>query len=242
MLAIKIIAALFLTSPAIAEEVKDAITLDPGKTAFLEFPDLGKTWRDQPTRSGLYLPTDYTTDKKFPLFVWFGGGAGSDSPAKAIQITEGKGFICLALPYRHDKGQKGGWQTPWSYYETILDRVEKTIPNIDPKHRICAGFSSGGAAILHQIGHSDGAFQAYFHAFMPGGAGWPMGGLDTLKGRPMLAFMGDGDKRLPNFKVLEEEATAAGINFTLLLFKDTKHALPADQFPKLRAWMTQSTP
>lgn len=241
MTLLKLALGILLIGTAQADEAKDPPKLKPGKTTFLEFPDLGNTWHDKPTRAGLYLPTDYSPDKKFPLFVWFGGGGGSDSPAKAVQITQGKGFICLALPYRHENDQKGGWQTPWSFYKTILDQVEKTVPNIDPTRRSCGGFSSGGAAIMHSIGHSDGAFQNYFHAFMPGGAGWPMGGLDTIKGRPMLAFMGDGDKRLPNFKILEKDARAAGIDLTFLLFKDTKHKLPAEQLPELRDWLIKHT-
>ena len=47
--------------------------------------------------------------------------------------------------------------------------------------------------------------------FIPGGAGWPMGGLETIKGRPMLALMGEKDKRLPNFKALEREALCNSI-------------------------------
>lgn len=221
--------------------IEVAPSLEPGTTFYLDFPRLGPTWRDVPTRAGVYLPTDYTTEKQLPLFVWFGGGAGTDNPKKPVAITEGTGFICVALPYRtEDDGKPGGWQTPWSYYETILDRLEAVVPNIDPTRRVCGGFSSGGAAVTYQIGNSDGAFQKYFYAFIPGGAGWPMGGLETIKGRPMLALMGEKDKRLPNFEVLEKEALAAGIDFKLRVFEGYGHGMPAEFHDEIRQWMVDN--
>ncbi|TWT84428.1 Thiol-disulfide oxidoreductase ResA [Planctomycetes bacterium CA13] len=224
-----------------AETNHDKPSLDPGATFSLDFPKLGKTWRGESTKAGVYIPDDYISEKKFPLFVWFGGGAGTDDPKKAIAITGGSGFVCLAVPYRSDDdGESGGWQTPWSFYKTIFDKLESIVPNIDSQRRVCGGHSSGGAAIMYQIGNSEESFQDYFFAFMPGGAGWPMGGLATIKGRPMLALMGENDKRLPNFKKLEEEARAAEIDFQLLLFKDTGHKMPAEYHGEIREWMVKN--
>ncbi|MEM9646642.1 MAG: redoxin family protein, partial [Planctomycetota bacterium] len=166
-------------------EAEVAAKPTPGKVHYIDFPSLGKTWKGVPARAGLYLPKNYDSKKKFPLLVAFGGGAGTDNPGRAVKLSGGNDFICLGVPYRHEDGDlSGGWQTDWDYYVTILDKVEDLVPNIDHQRRACTGFSSGGAAILHQIGHSKGRFQNYFHAFVPCGAGWPMGGLETMKGVP----------------------------------------------------------
>ncbi|MDZ8118744.1 hypothetical protein [Pontiella agarivorans] len=215
--------------------------IQPGTLYYIDFPELGLTWHNKPARAGIYFPTDYTTDKHYPLFVWFGGGAGSDYPGRAMDITEGKEYICVALPYcSEENGRNGGWQTPWSYYETMLEQLETLVPNVDPRKRVCGGYSSGGAAIMYQLGNSAGAFQNYFHAFMPGGAGWPMGGLDRIKGRPMLVFVGEKDKRRPNLEKINEEASAAGVDITFLVLEDTAHKFPPACYPRLRQWLYEN--
>lgn len=215
--------------------------LKAGETSYINFSELGLTWRKLPAKVGVYLPKNYSLDKKYPLLVWFGGGAGTDYPKKPIAITEGDGFICVAVPYRNDgNGQAGGWQTPWSYYKTIFDKLETLVPNIDAERRVCGGFSSGGAAIMFQIGNSGEAFQKYFHAFIPGGAGWPMGGLESLKDRPMLAVMGEKDKRLPNYRKLEEAALDSGIDFKLSLIKDVAHGFPPAAYPEVKKWLIKN--
>lgn len=48
-----------------------AATPAPGKTVLLEFPELGQCAHKGPARCELYLPKDYTTDRRVPLVVWF---------------------------------------------------------------------------------------------------------------------------------------------------------------------------
>ena len=212
----------------------------PGTTFHVDFAQLGTTCDKQPSRMGIHIPKDYTLDRTFPLLVWFGGGAGSDSPGPAEEIAGANGFVCVGVPYLlSDETHKGGWEaTPWSYYKTMFDELEKIVPNISPDQRICGGFSSGGAAIMRQIGEPSGAFQKYFYAFMPGGAGWPMGGLASLKGRPMLAFIGNKDTRLSGYRSIEKDGKAAGIDLKYLEFEGG-HEMPTRHYPEMREWMMQ---
>ena len=62
--------------------------LRPGKTVHISFPKLGKTWSNKDSRMGVYLPEDYSQDKRYPLFVWYGGGYGSDSPGFRAGVSE----------------------------------------------------------------------------------------------------------------------------------------------------------
>lgn len=212
----------------------------PGATFYVEFPSFGKTWANKDARMGVYIPEDYTEEKSYPLYVWFGGGEGSDSPHPPKSIVGNKGFICVGLPYNspNDKG-KGDWgNTPWdTYYLTMLNELDRIVPNINPENRLCGGFSSGGAAILSLIGRSEG-FRDYFHAFMPGGAGWPMGGLDKLKGRPMYAFMGKEDSRFKSYVKLEKAASSEGIDITFLQFEGG-HSMPSKHYGEMLAWINE---
>jgi hypothetical protein len=214
----------------------------PGTTFHVDFAQLGTTWENQPSRMGIHIPKDYTLDRTFPLLVWYGGGPGSDSPGPAQEIAGASGFVCVGVPYlMDDKTHKGGWSsTPWSYYKTMFDELEKIVPNINPDQRICGGFSSGGAAIMRLIGEPTGAFNKYFYAFMPGGAGWPMGGLASLKGRPMFAFIGNKDSapKLGGYQSIEKEGKAAGVDLKYLEFEGG-HEMPTAHYPEMREWMMQ---
>lgn len=228
------------SEPTGDRQKEDKPDLEPGTTIYFDFPELGKTSKGKDTRAGLYLPKNYSADKEFPLLVTFGGGSGTPDPKRAVKITNGQDFICLGVPYRAESAENSGlWQTNWEYYQAMFEKVESVVPNIDPRRRACTGFSSGGAAILYQIGASEGKFQEYFHAFMPCGAGWPMGGLDSIEGRPMLAVMGENDKRLPNFRTLEKDATEAGVDFQLRVIPNAGHKIPGDEFPAMKDWLVE---
>jgi hypothetical protein len=214
-----------------------AAELTPGSTFYVGFPKLGKTWAKKDARMGVYIPKDYTPEKSYPLVVWYGGGLGSDSPNQAKRMVGEKGFICVGVPYHFaDDNIQGAWShTTWSYYNTMLSKLEKLVPNINHKNKICSGFSSGGAAIMSLIGRSV-EFRNYFHAFMPGGSGWDMGGLAELKGRPMYIFMGDKDSRVSSYDTLSKDAKAAGIDITYLRFKGG-HGMPTKHFEEMRQWI-----
>jgi hypothetical protein len=204
----------------------------PGGQFHIEFPQLGASESSATTRMGVWIPSDYTSDRKFPLLVWFGGGAGGDNPGPARQIVGDEGFVCVGLPY-----QKGlVWKTPWSFYEPMLRELEKAVPNIHPRQRACAGYSSGGAAICHSMVAADSGFRDYFHAFMPGGAGWVMGDFSPLRGRPIFAFMGASDTRAGEFRKIEGAAKSARADITYLEYEGG-HVMPNKHFPEMREWL-----
>ena len=220
-----------LVSASGGAEVDERIK--PGKTFHLDFPDLGETWAKVPARLGIFIPEDYSPERTYPLLVWFGGGGGSDSPGPAIDIVGKSGFICVGIPYKPT-----GWETTWPYFETMLRELERVVPNINPRQRVCGGFSSGGAAISFLLGAKDQGFRKYFFAFMPGGAGWAMGDYSGLKDRPVYAFMGTEDTRLAGFGSLPAAAEAGGADVVYLKFEGG-HSMPRKHFPEMREWLMQ---
>ncbi len=204
----------------------------PGGQFHIGFPQLGPSESAETARMGVWIPTDYTTGRKFPLLVWFGGGPGGDNPGPARQIAGNERFICVGLPYR--KGLV--WKTPWSFYEPMLRELEKAVPNIHPRQRACAGFSSGGAAICFGMVAENSGFRDYFHAFMPGGAGWAMGDFSPLGGRPIYAFIGASDSRAGGFASIETAAKTARADITYLKYGGG-HVMPDKHFPEMREWL-----
>jgi hypothetical protein len=212
--------------------------VQPGATFYIELPGFGRMAQGGDGSVGVYIPTDYAPDRKVPLFTWFGGGDGGNSPEALRQITGGTRFVCVGLPYKTPPGGgQGGWAaTSWADYRRMMDLVEKAVPNIDPQNRISGGFSSGGAAVTKMIAESEGGYQDYFYAFMPGGSGVTSENAKSLKGRPMLFFMGDQDMRYGGFRSLFERYVAAGVNAEFLVFKGVGHDMPGAYFPQMREW------
>ncbi|MFC1497494.1 hypothetical protein ACFLS1_03340 [Verrucomicrobiota bacterium] len=241
IISVAVICISLLSQSVIAADNKQK--LRPGKTFYVEFPELGLPTHDHPVmRMGVYIPTDYTPDKPFPLFVWFLGSAGGDWPGHAQRIVDGKGFICVGLPYqkrlRDGNTFKGHWKSPWSHYKTMLDKLKTVVPNIDPDNHIAGGFSNGGKTIMWLLGNSNGEFQKYFYGFMPGGAGWPMGGLDTIKGRPMLVYTGSKEIRYDALFSIFNQAKKAGVDAEFYVLKGLGHVDPPKEFcPRMREWM-----
>jgi acetyl esterase/lipase len=205
----------------------------PGAEFVLEFAELGEAEHGGTVRMGVYIPRDYDRQRSFPLLAWLGGGRGSHTPRRAKRLAGEEGWVCVGLSYR--KGSL--WKTPWEIYKTMLDALAEVVPNIEPRMRVVGGFSSGGAAVTHAIGQEGSWFSDYFYAFMPGGAGWPMGGLEKIKGRPMLMFMGEKDSRFGGYVRLDKAARAAGVDARFLVFKGVGHTIPDDYVPEMRQWL-----
>jgi hypothetical protein len=215
----------------------------PGNRFTLKFPQLDKTHHGTDAKCEVYIPKDYDSGRQVPLLVWFSGGAGSHGAGVPRAITGGSGFVCVGLPYREsmdsDREGNGGWKTHWPYYKVMLDAVEKAVPNIHPAKRSCGGFSSGGFAILWSIAHSGGAFEKYFYGFVPGGAGKNFGGLKAVRGRPMLLYMGDRDKRYKDYVYLNRAAQTAGVDVEFMVLKNIDHELPASAHPRILEWIKE---
>ena len=208
-------------------------SLRPGSTFTIEFPELGQAHHGGVMRAEVFLPEDYSPDRTFPLLVWFGGGAGGHRSGAAVRMVGRQGFICAGLPYSKDVL----WKTPWTTIRHMVDGIERQAPNVDPNRRIASGFSSGGAMICWLLGNSGGGFQEHFWGIMPGGAGWNMGGLDRLRGRPMLIFMGDQDSRFSGYTSLDAAARKAGVDITFLVFEGHGHSVVRSYYPQMRAWI-----
>ena len=176
---------------SVGQEMGSDPRVKPGASFVEQFPELGPAMSADKTEAEIYIPTDYSLDRKFPLLVYFWEANGDSSVAEAKDITNGKRFVCAALPYKLMLDENGkrierAHNIPWPYFQTILARVEALVPNINPRKRACVGYSRGGQVITWEIGHTSGTFAEYFSVFMPGGvvdssSSWA--GLDKAKGK-----------------------------------------------------------
>ena len=163
-----IIAAFLWFSPfCMSNESKTSLSSDlitPAMTG--EEPAPGKRvkqvsqeYRDSKVYHTLYLPSDWTKGKTYPVLVEYTGnkfpaGKGSGEVKDAnlgYGLTGGKGFIWISMPYIQ-KGKKENTVTWWGDRQATIDYCKVNLPRIckefggDPDNLFICGFSRGAMA------------------------------------------------------------------------------------------------
>lgn len=151
-------------------EAAPAVELVPGEVITLDFAELGNMANEAPARCEVRIPENYTESGRFPIFVWFSGGAGSFRVQAARDMVDFDKFIVVALPYPDGRLPRlgvrdGGIEDFWEFQYPMLQRVKAMIPNISEDVRIAAGLSSGGHLLGSAIDLNWPGFTDYFTAF-----------------------------------------------------------------------------
>ena len=140
------------------------------------------------TYHSLYLPVDWTHNKKFPVIVEYAGNGGyqnkyGDMSTGRVEdsklgygISEGKGFIWICMPFLNELGNRNAerwWGDEPTYSpQTTIDYCCRTVKyvcdsfNADQKSVILAGFSRGAIA-CNYIGLHNNEIAKLWLAFIP---------------------------------------------------------------------------
>ena len=135
----------------------------------------------------LYLPTDWTPEKQFPVIVEFAGNGSyqntfGDTSSGRVEgsnlgygLSKGAGFLWLCLPYLNEAGDANVTQwwgdIPLHSPATTVDYCKKVVPWIcknyggDPKRVVLCGFSRGAIAVNY-IGLHDDTIASLWCAFI----------------------------------------------------------------------------
>ncbi len=232
--------------------------LVPGQTFSIRFPEMPVTFAELLDKKGVepmmtvFLPRNYDRQRKHPLLIFLGGGGGSrgQNPTVARKLTEETDFICVDLPLFKEKldppatgngtsrliiqGSDGKFM--WSFYQTMLAKLEAAVPNIDPARRVLGGSSNGAHATAALIDESDGEMARRFSGFFFVEGGGRLQHYDLLKGKEFLMLYGS-DRSRKRAREIYESAMAAGAKATLREMKNVGHAFPESQYAMVRAWL-----
>jgi predicted esterase len=121
----------------------------------------------------------------------------------------------------------------WPHFKTMLDKLEKLVPNIDPAHRVLGGFSNGAHATAALIDSSDGEITPIFSAFAVVEGAGKLEHYERLKGKPFL-MVSSSAKSKPRAEQIVEAVKAAGARTTFLFEDVGKHDFPASAYPAVR--------
>lgn len=148
-------------------QVSDTITLKAGQSFILQFPELAKMNGGDPGACEVYVPLAYSPEARFPLFVWFAGGRGSERLQSPFSLVDADNFIVVALPYPNRQKPRlavndGNITSFWDFQAPMLQAVKRIVPNIDTHLRFVAGQSSGAHLIGSALDLDWQGFSDYF--------------------------------------------------------------------------------
>lgn len=181
----------------------------------LEFPKLPPTMYNMVLGNNpvpgatVFLPADYSMDKKFPVLLWIVGGAGNTGDgARALAETYGnKGFIYINLPQFKNQlepllpDSSNFWrrlmlyyepdnEIIWKSYKTMLDSIWKLVPNIDKANSFMGGFSNGGHTTAILLNRPNAEITYYFNKFIFVEGGMGLTNYKVLKGKHAIIMQG----------------------------------------------------
>jgi predicted peptidase len=251
-----------ITAFANAQTEQSKPRLAPGSTFTVQFPEMPPTFfalfekKDVKAQMTVFLPTNYNPSGKQPLLIHLGGGdgGGGGNPGVARALSENKDFICVSMPLfklKAPAGPETGSKTAagggfifrdedgkymWPFFQTMLAKLDKTVPNIDPARQVLGGFSNGAHATQGLIDNSDGEVARRFSAFYFVEGGGHLQHYELLKDKPFLMVSSQAKSR-PRAQQICDSALAAGAKATLVAVDVGKHDFPESSYPKVREWL-----
>jgi predicted esterase len=185
----------------------------------------------------LYLPTNYTEDRKWPVIFYFHGMNGSSNVERMKTATGSKNFIIVGMEYVH-RGEN--YSTTDGTEMASLKSVAKDLlarVKADESTFIVAGFSKGGwvsAAIMEDVGKDlfAGAM------ILAGGRNSKWGSVNASKIKGLSFYIGNGEKdgNRPAGEFAAREYRKAGANVTLEIYAGKGHGLNL-RADALREWL-----
>jgi predicted esterase len=165
----------------------------------------------------LYLPSNYTPNRKWPVLYAFDPGARGRMPVERFkEAAEKYGWIVLGS----NNSRNGPWELAVNAWNAMQIDTHQRFA-IDDERMYATGFSGGArAAVRVAIGCKCLA------GVIAGGAGFPV----DLAPSPQMHFVffgaaGVDDFNYPELKSLEEPLTKAGISHRIQTF-DGRHEWP----------------
>ena len=247
---------------------QDAPDLKPNQRFRIPFPDLppsifaSRVNPKIPTGVFVQLPANYDKASKFPLFVYLSGGDGgnSDSVDFPRQIIGDQDYIVANFPlfrkpgYDRDSYLDGiivgmdDYQTISNAYALILQKLNQTIPNIDPKRSVIGGHSNGAKTVNVLLSAMDKtaleSFRGFF--FVDGGFTWSSYcRTNELKNHQILFLVGGGNKDsslgrnyiVARMKALDEFAKERGRdNWRFVIMPGREHEFASEYHNIIRNW------
>ena len=219
----RLLALLLILSPLAVAQQKPTPPI-PGQS------DLHRICAAKPAQTyALYVPSNYTPTKKWPIVYAFDPSARGDRPVDALKAgAEKYGYIVAASNNSHN----GQWPPEIEAAQAVSDDTH-TLLSIDDHRVYFTGFS-GGARVAGRIAQlCKCAAGVYLN-----GAGFPSGTSPSPKDSvfPVFATVGNVDFNFPEVTRLDEALATAGYPHFLRYFEGPHQWAPSEVADEALAW------
>jgi dienelactone hydrolase len=189
------------------------------------------TLADPQQRYALYLPKNYSPDRRWPILYLFDPGARGRVPVDlAREAAERHGFILAGS----NVSRNGPWEPQLAAASAMLADTALRLA-IDPA-RVYSGGFSGGARVAALVAlRSAGQFAGVIFV----GAGFPARRLPEEPG-PFACFLtsGDMDFNWPELAELAAALERSGVRFRRRTFSGEHQWAPTEVWDEALAWFT----
>ena len=242
----------------------DGVKLEPNATLSFEFPDLSDTLatmitgEKQTARLTAELPENYSSDGKFPLFIFLHGGHGGHGKPHPVtrEIAGKRDFICVTLPlfkrtFDTNEGalvSMDDFDTVSRAYRNMLQKLLDGVPNVTPERSALGGFSNGAHTTAVLLAGQDEFILRHFRSFffVEGGSPLAANVLQKLamKRNRFLVLFGDQLKGDPVHEALilvgrslEYSAQERQLDFTSIVMRGAGHEMPPQYATQIGQWV-----
>ena len=177
----------------------------------------------------VYLPSNYSTEKKYPVIAFFDPHASGKLPVeKYKELAEKYGYI-IACSNNSQNGMMGDKLT--QIYTAFLNDLKNRF-SIDEKRFYLGGFS-GGARVASSV-----ILKEYGYAGMIGcGAGWTKVTKPLENNFTYISFAGNQDFNLTELRALNENLDSKKIPHVLIEFEGKHEWPPAEIMENAFIWL-----
>ncbi|MBE3071261.1 MAG: hypothetical protein IMZ66_13585 [Planctomycetes bacterium] len=237
-----------LGAVALATPVLAAPTAE--KPAAAELPDLpagAETKVEDASIGGngyylVYVPGDWTPDRKWPLVVCYHGINGDATTWPFRQVLGGKDVIVIGMEY-YKRGSEGFGAVgeDVANVKRILPPLVKKL-SVDTGQLFIGGFSKGGFMTSSIAGRTLSLWAGILitGAGRGGGGGGEGGGGSGYKGKPIYIGVGENDEARKSAESAVTSYRGLGAQVTFELYKGLGHSVDANS-KVMREWFMAHT-
>jgi len=186
---------------------------------------------DDPSQSyALYLPSNYSPDRAWPIFYVFDPDARGGVPVEFYEKpAERYGYILAAS----NNSRNGPYEPAMAAAQAVWSDTHRRF-SIDPKRVYTMGFS-GGARFATAFALA--CQSCRITGVMAHGAGFPAGKAEDKPPFFYFAAVGNADFNLPEILKLRRELEALGADFKVEIHDGSHEWAPPGVFEHALAWM-----
>ena len=177
----------------------------------------------------LYLPTNYSPEKKFPCIYFFDAHARGSLPVRTYKdLAEKYGFVLIGSNISKNGTE---WQVTNDGVKVLMEDTRSRI-NIDPKRIYTSGFS-GGSRVASSVAIMDGGVAGVIGC----AAGFPQMQQAFQNKFDYFGLVGDYDFNLTDMEQLDDGLAQNGFAHQLMTFNGKHEWPPVSDFQTGMLWI-----